>query len=60
MDSDLQPAEEKEPFWLAYGPAKDAWKADGNYYTAAELAKMEEACADILISDIPKKILHAD
>jgi hypothetical protein len=29
--------------WCAYAEGKQAWKADGNYYTAEELAEMDKS-----------------
>lgn len=46
--------------WLAYAPDKQAWKANGNYYSPQELQALEKAFADLKIAPCPEPVLSAD
>lgn len=54
------PTQPETPIWQAYGPAKEKWKADGNYYSAEELARMAEDFKDLVIKPRAKKIYDAN
>jgi hypothetical protein len=58
MHADASPKENNP--WLAYGPEKLAWKADGNYYSAEELAKLERSFEDLEITFCPPPEINVD
>jgi hypothetical protein len=45
--------------WCAYAPGKQAWKSQGNYFTAEELREMEKA-NDVFIYVPTKPVLSGD
>jgi hypothetical protein len=45
--------------WCAFAPGKQAWKQDGNFFTAEELQKMD-AADDVSVSQPMERILIAD
>ena len=45
--------------WCAFAPGKQEWKADGNFFTPEELARMEQQ-DDIAIFSPSETILSAD
>ena len=47
------------PEWSAFAPDKEAWKRDGNFFSAEELRQMD-ADDDIRIYQPQEKILIAD
>lgn len=49
-----------QPIWAAYGPAKEAWKREGNYFTPEELARMAEEFRDLTIEPCPDVIYDAN
>jgi hypothetical protein len=62
MDEAKQNEAASDPPWQAYGPAKEKWKAEGNYYTAEELAKMQKDFleAGLVIKPRRRKIYDAN
>ena len=48
------------PEWLAFGPAKEAWKAAGHRFTAAELAQLERDSVDFTLTPAPRPTFRAD
>ena len=49
-----------EPPWKAHGPAKQKWKAEGNYYSSEELARMQKSFNDLVIKPRRRKIYDAN
>jgi hypothetical protein len=45
--------------WCAYAPGKEAWKRDGNFFTAEELEKMD-AADDVTVIQPIGPVLNAD
>ena len=45
--------------WCAFAPGKEAWKRDGNFFTAEELRRMD-ADQDVSVYQPQEKILIAD
>lgn len=48
------------PEWLAFGPEKEAWKAAGNRFTAAELAQLDHDSVDFTLTPAPRPTFRAD
>ena len=61
MSSEIKKAE--PPFstsaWCAFAPGKEAWKHDGNFFSAEELQQMD-AGDDVSVYQPLEKILIAD
>jgi len=45
--------------WCAYAPEKEAWKRHGNFFTAEELRKMDEA-DEVMVYQPMKRTLSGD
>jgi len=61
MSSEAQ--KPKPPFsnseWCAYAPQKEAWKRHGNFFTAEELRKMDDA-DEVVVYQPVERILSGD
>ncbi|MBI4663519.1 MAG: hypothetical protein HY735_32360 [Verrucomicrobia bacterium] len=60
----MQLPEKRQPnpdqAWLAYGPAKQRWKATGKYYTTDELRRLEESLRDLRIRPARSSRIHVN
>jgi len=48
-----------KPEWSAFAPGKEAWKRDGNFFSAEELQRMD-AADDVSVYQPLEKVLIAD
>lgn len=53
-------AENEIPIWKAYGPSKETWKRQGNYFTPEDLVRMAEDFRDLTITQAPEKVYDAN
>lgn len=50
----------ENPAWRAFGAEKEAWKANGNRFSADELKALGQGLADLEIVPCPETVLSAD
>ena len=54
MSEPIQPLDQS--IWRAYGPEKEAWKKQGNYFMADELKRMEKELGELVIRPVRRKV----
>ena len=59
MATETDPSVEIESVWCAFAPGKEAWKRDGNYFSATEIAEIDRA-EDLAVYQPTAPILCAD
>ena len=60
MSRDEQALHEVPLPWRVFGPEKDAWKMEGNYFTADELRQLEVDASELRLTACPEIPLSAD